>query len=1003
MRKKIVLLFVLTILSVSILFAGTTGKLAGRVKDADGNPIPYANIVLDGTTIGTQTKENGQYIIINIDPGTYDVVCSQVGYGTKKVTGVRINVDETTIQNFTLVTAALQVEGISVSEAREELVSKSRTSSGQSVTAESIEDVAVGDIEGIVAIQAGASETNGELHIRGGRANEVVYSVDGMSVSDPVDGGAALTVDKDAVQDMSVMTGGFTAEYGNAQSGIVNIVTKSGSEKYSGKVEFSSDHIIEDIDNSNSDVTKFALGGPVLGPIAPSMRDKFTFFFNGAANWHDSRYKDYYVTNPNEDLKYLYSSGYSEYDPYEDRDDFIGFDLGDRNYNQYNANLKMKYVFNPRQNLTVAIRGDRNVSNPYSHYWRFALDHYAKVETEQRQYAFTYDHSFSSQTNLKVKASIYSKTIEEGPDGIPRDSYFSYNGANVDPTFSYYLPTETTNTSNQPFIEILTDDGIIGEGEELDWEYLTETGRQYDVTPYFAAPGTIYPNNIDDETQTFSFRSDFEYQYNQIHGFKTGIEIIKHDIRKNRQYNPWDIDAFRYDEYLKAVGPDTTLVAGDYIINGEEITLEEDTDFYTPEKLYNATMAAAGYTDGYEADPWQAAYYLQDKMEWEGMIVNAGLRFDFWYLGEKYKIFKDTGDVYKHFDNDDRMQLMVSPRLGISHPISENSVVHFAYNYQNQLPEMQYVFTSTEAEDAITNQNQNIIIGNPTLEPQITATYEVGWQHQFGEDYVMDITAYYKNIYNYVSTEKVYLQDDGSLIPYSEVQASDNPDQYDTTTELYKYITQDYGSARGIDFNLSKMLSNFISGSMAYSLSWAEGNNSDTVVQDEATNLREFPLDWDTRHNFNFNFNFNIGRGEEFFIPFTDVILPLDNFKINFLYNISSGKPYTPQDQEGNPLEVNSERYPHTEKADLKIVKTFNLNDNTYFKVYADIQNLFNRRNIYYVYPRTGNAYDDGVDLTETNTNYIPEARQYIHDLSTDNPSNYSSGRTLTFGMSFHW
>jgi hypothetical protein len=199
------------------------------------------------------------------------------------------------------------------------------------------------------------------------------------------------------------------------------------------------------------------------------------------------------------------------------------------------------------------------------------------------------------------------------------------------------------------------------------------------------------------------------------------------------------------------------------------------------------------------------------------------------------------------------------------------------------------------------------------------------------------------------------------------------------------------------------MLSNFISGSMAYSLSWAEGNNSDTVVQDEATNLREFPLDWDTRHNFNFNFNFNIGRGEEFFIPFTDVILPLDNFKINFLYNISSGKPYTPQDQEGNPLEVNSERYPHTEKADLKIVKTFNLNDNTYFKVYADIQNLFNRRNIYYVYPRTGNAYDDGVDLTETNTNYIPEARQYIHDLSTDNPSNYSSGRTLTFGMSFHW
>ncbi|RLC52044.1 MAG: hypothetical protein DRZ79_01805 [Candidatus Cloacimonadota bacterium] len=971
MQKRIFFAVILLLFVSTAIFAGTTGKLAGKVKDEKGDPVPYANVVImKGETIitGTQTKENGQYMIINIPPGVYDVKCSQVGFKGKKITGVHINLDETTVLNISITSTLMEIQGVDVVASRVEMVSKTKTSSGKTVTAESIEDLGVDNIDGIVAIQAGATIANGELHIRGGRANEVVYTVDGMSVSDPVDGEAALTIDKDAIKDMKVMTGGFTAEFGNAQSGIVNIVTKDGGRDYSGKLEMSSDHLAPDTDNSNSDNVKFALGGPVLTPKISSLRDNFTFFFNIASNWHDSRYKDYYVSNPVEELKYLNSSWntYEFPDIYKERKEILGFDIGNRNYNLYNANLKVKYKFNPRQNVTFSVSGDQNEWEPYSHAWKYALEHYVKVNSDQRLYKFTYDQTFNAQMNLKVKAGLFEKHITQGPKGISLDDYFVKSPE----TFDLYA-------SNEPYycsgIKYLTKTGLYDEDHVPDWTF-NVNGQPRAITD-FVSPGSIYGFNRDDENKVYTVRSDFEYQLNMVHGFKTGFEFMKHYIKKDQISNPWVIDFYRYDQYLK-----NNAVPVDSVYNEVENTYIPK---YSLDDLYAATLAASGYREGYEAYPIQGAYYLQDKMEWEGMIVNAGMRFDFWYIGSKYKIFRDAGKyIWQYFDKDKRFQMMVSPRLGVSHPISEKSVLHFAYNYQNQLPQMQYIFTTATPEDAITNPGT--ILGKPDLKPQITVTYEVGLQHQLGEDYGFDITAYYKNIYNYITTEKVYKEGD-------------------ETVSWYQLISEDYGSARGIDINIEKKPSHFISGSTSYSLSWANGNNSGLRLQEQAINLREFPLNWDMRHNFNFNINFRIGHGEEFYIPFTGLRLPWDNFSMNFLYNIASGTPYTPVTAEGNALETNSARKPHTENASLTINKKFNITEKSYMKFYVDINNLFDRRNVYYVYPQTGSPYYDGADLTVGSSDYVAPEVQYIHDLATKNPSNVSSGRTITFGMSFNW
>lgn len=185
MRNNVLILLVLMLFGSFSLFAGTTGKLAGKVKDVDSKaPVAYASVILDGTSIGAETKENGSYFIINIPAGTYDVLVQLMGYAPKKVTGVVIVADQTTTLNATIEQTALEMAEFVVVEQKEELVKKGQSSSIRTVTSDTIEDIAVEDIDDVLNMQAGVNVIGGEIYVRGGRANETAYTVDGMSVSD---------------------------------------------------------------------------------------------------------------------------------------------------------------------------------------------------------------------------------------------------------------------------------------------------------------------------------------------------------------------------------------------------------------------------------------------------------------------------------------------------------------------------------------------------------------------------------------------------------------------------------------------------------------------------------------------------------------------------------------------------------------------------------------------------------------------------------------------------
>ena len=231
LRRKILLVLIAFLMGIS-LYAQTTGRLAGRVLDERGNPVDGVNVFIVGTQFGAQTDLSGRYTIINITPGDYNVRFSLVGYAPHTEQNVRISVDQTRTLNLRLRQQRDEHDVVIVT-AEEVLITRSNTTSGSNISAADIEHSVATDIAGLVAMTAGVTRSaDGSINVRGGRANEVVFTVDGMSVSDPVDGGRSLTIDMDAIADMKVMTGGFTAEYGNAQSGMVNIVTKDGTENW---------------------------------------------------------------------------------------------------------------------------------------------------------------------------------------------------------------------------------------------------------------------------------------------------------------------------------------------------------------------------------------------------------------------------------------------------------------------------------------------------------------------------------------------------------------------------------------------------------------------------------------------------------------------------------------------------------------------------------------------------------------------------------------------------
>ena len=217
----------------------TTGKIDGVVTDkATGQPLPGVNIVLEGTQIGAATSADGYYYIINVLPGTYTVMASMMGYKTTKTPEVQIIVGITTKVNVQLEETVLEGEEVIVTAERP-LIEMDATSKISTVTFEEIQNMPVEDMTQVLALQSNIDILTDtpyaksgynirgieDIRMRGGRNNEVALLIDGMKVQNPLFGGFGTRINNDAINQMTVAAGGFSAEYG-ALSGVINLSTR---------------------------------------------------------------------------------------------------------------------------------------------------------------------------------------------------------------------------------------------------------------------------------------------------------------------------------------------------------------------------------------------------------------------------------------------------------------------------------------------------------------------------------------------------------------------------------------------------------------------------------------------------------------------------------------------------------------------------------------------------------------------------------------------------------
>ncbi len=839
------------LMALGAAWAGTTGKLAGRVIDQEtGEPLPGVNVIVEGTTLGAATDLEGNYIVLNLPPGTYNVRAQMIGYQPVVVSNVRISIDKTTTVNFQLRRTVLELGKEVTVVAERPLVQMDLTSTEAVVGSDVIQRLPVERFEDVVNLQAGVVEG----HFRGGRLGEVVYMIDGVPVNDVYSGTYAVEVENSAIQELQVISGTFNAEYGQAMSGVVNIVTKEGGDRYEGRVEayfgdYVSSHrrIFWNIENWNP---VYSLQGGLSGPV-PFAKSKWSFFALGRY-YYDQGYiygKKVFLPSDHSDFtaddpaKWLVMSHGRVYPFSEELARRLMAEAEPVPMNptlRLSGQLKLTYRLSPSNKFSYEVLAQRQDFRYYDH--RFRLN----PDGDYRHYRRGYDHNLS-WTHVLSDRSFFTLKL----------SYF-------DNRYRQYVYED-------PF----------------DPRYVSRI-RLQDTGANAYLSGGMQMWHFRRSTATVLGKFDLTSQVTRHHQVKTGVEVRRHRL--------WLHEYEVIPELPERIAPITTF-----------------------------------NNNRYEHFPVEAAAYVQDKMEFDYLIVNAGVRLDY---------FDPDGEVPLDFSQPNLSPRMaagtsyqLSPRFGLAYPISDKGALHLSYGHFFQIPNFQYLYVNPEFDiyplQSTPSPPPNSLlntVGNAELKPQKTVIYEIGFQQQLGQDFALDATIYYKDIRNLLGTEvKMTLQG----IRYG------------------RYINRDYGQVKGFTLAFEKRLSGGVGASVDYTFQIAKGNASDpnTAFLDQQTEppreteKQMVPLDWDRRHQVNSTLTLGDPR----------------RFVLSLIGRLGTGLPYTPSFQNIQTAVENSARKPLYLNFDLYAYRNLRLNGLT-FSIYVRVLNLFDRLNELEVFTDTGRA-----------------------------------------------
>ena len=883
-----ILFFIITVCTNS--FAGTTGKISGKIIDSsNGEPLIGANVIIMGTTLGAATDFDGNFFIINIPPGKYEVKASIIGYNAVLIQNVKVSVDQTTKLNFDLQEEAVEMGDVIVVATRP-IVQKDLTSTQSNISGEDIAMLPLETVQSVVNLQAGVIDG----HFRGGRIAEVTYLVDGVSTNDAFTGLPSMEADVNSIQEVQVLTGTFNAEYGDALSGIVNQITKLPGDKYDflfsgffGDYVSSRTDLYDNISNISPNGV-LNLRGTFSGPV-PGAGDLLRFFISG-------RYF--------RDEGYIY--GEREFNP-SDSSDFSANDPAEWHVGSTGDGTFVPMAFDERLSLQAKIA--------------------IKVGTGR---GIVLNGMFSNR-----KFRSYDHLYQLNPDG----DYKKFND-------SYLLSAQYTHVfSNSTFLDVLasafeSDFRQYVFEDPLDPGYV-DPKRKKDVSGNAFLTGGTQNWHFNHTSQTYTGKIDLTSQLTRIHQIKTGAEFKYHNIN--------------YEDF--------------------QIIIDASTGF-------KPTLPTPGSFNFnvYNANPYQFAAFIQDKIELDYLIINVGLRFDYFEPDGKYILDPDNiavlDDLLPPFPDSlmgtASVKSQFSPRLGISYPISDKGAIHISYGHFFQIPPFEFLYRNPNFRVPLTGdfpENIGNIIGNTDLQPQQTIMYEIGLQQQLFGDYGVTVTAYLKDIRNLLG---------------SEIHIKNNFKKFS------KLINLDFGSVKGFTLSFEKRFSNGFSATLDYTYQDAKGNASDpNDAFDKASanppievNKQLAPLDWDRTHALNFTITAGV----------------IGDYIISSIGRWGTGLPYTPSIQNQRTGLENSDNRPSIFTMDLFITKFFNLLDKQ-FSIFLKVFNLFDAANELEVFSDSGRA---GTTLELTRAQEQPRGVNTLSEFFI-RPDFYSAPRQIVLGASLEF
>jgi len=1011
-----------------------SGKIRGRVVDSTSkNPLAGANVLVlpVGSGRGTMTNEDGEFVLPNLMTGRYNVKVSYMGYASTTIQDIDVSPGGTTEILFSLTIAAIEGQEVNVvAESMENTINIKTVVSQVKYSGEQLNKMPVSNFTDVIANAGGVVKTEAGrsrgIHMRGGRSGEVAFYVDGILTNDPVDRSQGVQIDKEAIDVLTISKGGFSAEFGEAMSGIVTVITKSGSKQdISGNLIFETDQLASNNSKYNNNYSKYNMqfGGPF-----PGLKNYLSFYISGSYVGSD-------ITSPRS-VKLPHSTYTHPMGTFK-----LTFSPP---HSGLNAVVSASYEDKAAENYSHGIsKGDwlRDYYKTFEGSRRFSLQIQNTLgkNTAWRLMLSTFEHhtNYGSGENISYKDFHYLSTRLDWVNYAMKNGWYDPNTRkwkeltdnNGLPLISdnyFVIDDLSSGTENNP-IQLSS---LPFEEQAFYYYYYTQ-GNQFDfatgkwsseaekVVAYnqrWHEAGTWYipayldqESNYYDAVDTTAYFKEFDEAEYASYLFGDDDFQRSHDLWSylGNMHNGYYYDRDIFNVYTYGPGRPRSHKS---ISSHSSVEFQMNTQWTIRNAVkfgFKATASTMDYRDiqfanqnpyfdSYYYEPLSGSAYAENTFENNDFILMTGLRWDYFdpnVQSLKTSLLVDEGVVERQPAD---IKLKLSPRLGINFNASDKTAIYTNYGYFVQFPQYSEMYQNVYADIS----SGLPLVGNPNITPEETIQYQFGLAHRFSESLSLEIVSFFKDQMNLATNRTYPVLIDGQVATV-------------TVMEM-----EDYAKIKGIEFKLKLNKFSNLTGDIDYTWMSAKGTGSSNreyyylyiFDSDRPLPVKEYPMEFDLTHSVKFNLNYYLPKKNN--SSFTGKFFSDWNF--NLQGNLSSGAPYTPTDIYGKAQEIGSKRMPGYKSLDMRVEKYFNK-----FSAYFDIRNLFNWVNTTYVYSYSGEPDTNGRppvfersrytqyigDTNPITGNIISSAEEAYDSHLTlwksllNNPYNYSSARFFHFGI----